>query len=148
FVIGDAIDTGLEVYGDARAGNYGEAAVGAVVLGCDLLKPCKLIDKGSEIAKPLGRALRKRLHAEGPPPPWMKKPQAHHDLPQKFRDQFEARGIDIDDPKYGRWVEGGPVGDHQKWSTRFNQEWEVFLQRNPSAEEIMEQMRDMRKRYR
>ena len=41
FVIGDAIDTGLEVYGDVRAGNYGEAAIGAVVLGCDVIKRAK-----------------------------------------------------------------------------------------------------------
>ena len=148
FVIGDAIGTGMEVYGDLRAGDYGDAAIGTLVLGCDVFKPCKVVDKAVKIAKPLGRTLSKRLRAEGPPPARMKKPQAHHDLPQKFRDQFETRGIDIDDPKYGRWVEGGPIGDHQKWSRRFNEEWEAFLRGNPTNEEIFDQMEDMRKRYR
>ena len=148
FVIGDAIGTGMEVYGDLRAGDYGDAAIGTLVLGCDVFKPCKVVDKAVKIAKPLGRTLSKRLRAEGAPPAWMKKPQAHHDLPQKFRDQFETRGIDIDDPKYGRWVEGGPIGDHQKWSRRFNEEWEAFLRGNPTNEEIFDQMEDMRKRYR
>jgi hypothetical protein len=43
----------------------------------------------------------------------MVKPEAHHDLPEVFRERFEALGLDIDDPKYGRWVEGNPVGRHQ-----------------------------------
>lgn len=45
FVIGDAIGTGMEVYGDLRAGDYGDAAIGTLVLGCDVLKPCKVADK-------------------------------------------------------------------------------------------------------
>ena len=148
FVIGDAIGTGMEVYGDLRAGDYGDAAIGTLVLGCDVFKPCKVVDKAVKIAKPLGRTLSKRLRAEGAPPAWMKKPQAHHDLPQKFRREFEPRGLDIDDPKYGRWVDGGPTGDHQKWSKRFNKEWEDFLQEEPSVQQILDQMEDMRNRYR
>ncbi|MYF29598.1 MAG: hypothetical protein F4169_12230 [Gammaproteobacteria bacterium] len=45
FAIGDSIDTGFEVYGDLRDGNYGDAAIGAVVLACDVQKLCKAVDK-------------------------------------------------------------------------------------------------------
>jgi hypothetical protein len=69
----------------------------------------------------------------GKPPSGMKDPQAHHDLPQKFRDRFQKAGLDIDDPAHGIWVEGGPVGGHQKWSREFNSEWDRFFRENPSA---------------
>jgi hypothetical protein len=80
------------------------------------------------------------------PPPGMKKPQAHHDLPEKFRDKFEAKGLDIDDPKNGRWVEGGPEGGHQKWSHEYNKEWEKFFDDHPNAskEEILEEVNKLR----
>jgi RHS repeat-associated protein len=89
---------------------------------------------------PCPRGLRGRM---GDPPSKMTKPEAHHDLPQKFRDRFERRGIDIDDPQYGRWVEGSPVGRHQNWSAEFNREWEDFFRRNPNASkaDILEFMR-------
>jgi hypothetical protein len=51
--------------------------------------------------------------------------------------EFEAYGIDIDDPAFGRWVEGGPQGGHQKWSKEFNTEWRIFFNRNPSRQEII-----------
>jgi hypothetical protein len=73
--------------------------------------------------------LRTRM---GDPPAGMRKPQAHHDLSQKFRDRFERAGLDIDDPAHGRWVEGSPVGRHQNWSPEFNREWERFFARNPN----------------
>ena len=51
FVIGDAIGTGMEVYGDLRTGDYGGAAIGTLVLGCDVLKPCKVGDKLLKLGK-------------------------------------------------------------------------------------------------
>lgn len=82
----------------------------------------------------------------GEPPAGMLKPQAHHDLPQKFASKFEAKGIDINDPAYGRWVEGGPVGNHQKWSKAFNDAWDDFFTRNPDATrgQILQEMRKLR----
>jgi len=91
-------------------------------------------------------SLRKRM---GNPPPRMKKPQAHHDLARKFRKDFEGVGFDINDPRYGRWVEGGPVGGHQKWSYEFNQEWKNFFgefsDKLPSKKQILENMNRLRK---
>jgi len=86
-----------------------------------------------------GGSLRSRM---GDPPSGMTKPQAHHDLPQKFKGQFEKVGLDINDPKYGRWVEGGKAGNHQKWSQEFNKEWENFFRENKdySKEDILDQM--------
>jgi hypothetical protein len=60
----------------------------------------------------------------------LKNPQAHHDFPQKFRDKFLAAGIDIDDPQYGRWVEGSPEGNHQRWTREYNDIWENFFKDN------------------
>ena len=87
--------------------------------------------------------LRDRMRA---PPANMKRPQAHHDLPQKFRNKFEKAGLDIDDPAYGRWVEGGPVGGHQKWSGAFQDEWEEFFATfpNPTRDQILDQMQKLR----
>jgi hypothetical protein len=76
----------------------------------------------------------------------MLKPEAHHDLPQAFRDKFEAVGLDIDAPQYGRWVSGNPQGQHQSWSDAFNQEWKTFFSNpeNLKKEKILEQMYRMR----
>jgi hypothetical protein len=74
----------------------------------------------------------------------MSKPEAHHDLPRAFRERFEAEGLDVDDPAFGRWVEGGPVGGHQKWSAEFNAEWRAFLRTNPNRGQILEFMERVR----
>ena len=100
------------------------------------------IKGGSRTTSATGR-LRSRL---GDPPSNMKKPQAHHDLTQKYRKKFERAELDIDDPAFGRWVEGGPVGNHQKWSAEFNREWGNFFKKNPNATktEILQFMKRMR----
>jgi RHS repeat-associated protein len=105
-------------------------------------------DVGKGTAKgpkaPKGK-LRDRM---GEPPKGMKKPEAHHDLPQadRFKSHWEREGLDINDPAHGRWVEGGPVGDHQKWSNEFNKEWDTFFKEHPEAtrEQILGKMNDLR----
>jgi hypothetical protein len=68
----------------------------------------------------------------GDPPPEFQRPQAHHDLPWKFREWFagEGRGLNVNDTQFGRWVEGGV---HQSWSRAYNNAWETFIQGNQSA---------------
>ena len=89
--------------------------------------------------------LRTRM---GDPPSFMIKPQAHHDLPQapRFQKYWDRAKLDISDPAFGRWVEGGTVGNHQKWSRTFNREWDNFFRRNPRAnrDQILEQMNRLR----
>jgi|GEM_PF-3123679 len=84
----------------------------------------------------------------GDPPSGLQRPQAHHDLPQadRFKEHWERAGLDNDNAAYGRWVEGGPVGNHQKWSAEFNREWDQFFERSPNAtrEQILEQMEALR----
>jgi hypothetical protein len=91
--------------------------------------------------------LRERMLQQNPPPKWMKNPQAHHDLPQTFRKKFKKAGLDIDDPAYGRWVEGSPQGTHQSWSPEFKQKWRDFFRNNPKAskEDILDFMKKLRK---
>ena len=90
--------------------------------------------------------LRRRMMEEGPPPEWMVKPEAHHDLAQAFRGRFEKIGLDIDDPAYGRWV---PMAEHRKLAWQFNQEWRRFFERfpNPTPEQVLAKMEELRGKF-
>jgi hypothetical protein len=87
--------------------------------------------------------LRIRL---GNPPPGMRNPQAHHDLPQRFRRRFASVGLDVDNPAYGRWVEGTPPGRHQRWSREFNDAWIEFFNQhaNPTRRQVLREMNRLR----
>jgi RHS repeat-associated protein len=73
--------------------------------------------------------------AMGDPPPGMVNAQAHHDCPWKFRAWFaqSPRGMNVNDPQYGRWVGGAANGPHQNWSLIFEQEWGNFIAQHPNA---------------
>ena len=73
--------------------------------------------------------------AMGAPPPEFANPQVHHNLPWRFRAWFagQGRGLNVNDPIYGRWVEGTPPGPHQIWSGMYELEWETFITNNPNA---------------
>jgi hypothetical protein len=73
--------------------------------------------------------------AMGEPPPGLANPQVHHDLPWTLRDWFagEGRGLNVNDPAFGRWVSGTPPGGHQRWTAAFEAEWRGFIGRNPNA---------------
>jgi hypothetical protein len=88
------------------------------------------------------------------PAPYKKmiQPEVHHDLPQnsKFADYFKRRCLDINDPRFTRWVEGAKgISEHRSWSPQFNQEWGDYIQNNPNAtrDEVLEQMIRMRYKY-
>jgi RHS repeat-associated protein len=66
--------------------------------------------------------------------------ESHHVLPQTLKDKFQARfgdGFDINNPFWGAWVK---KGEHQKWSYRYQKDWEQWLIDNPKAkiEEVMD----------
>ncbi|MEJ5347016.1 MAG: hypothetical protein WHS83_19085 [Chloroflexus sp.] len=69
------------------------------------------------------------------PPSSMANPQAHHNLPWKFREWFAGpgRGLNVNDPQFGRWVSGTPPGSHQRWTAVYEQEWAQFIRANPHA---------------
>ena len=69
---------------------------------------------------------------------------AHHMLPQKFKDKFGKAKININDPKYGIWLE---KKSHSKKSYEYNQKWEDFFKNNhnPSTEEIEHFMKQVMK---
>ncbi|MBK9258906.1 MAG: DUF4150 domain-containing protein [Polyangiaceae bacterium] len=88
--------------------------------------------------------LKKNL---GDPPGNLQNPQAHHDLPVKYQEEFVEHGIDINKAENGRWVEGTPPGRHQNWSKEFNDEWQKFFDEPnipKNKETILEKMNDMR----
>lgn len=45
----------------------------------------------------------------------------------------EGRGLNVNDPAFGRWVEGTPPGGHQRWTPAFRGEWDAFIEANPNA---------------
>jgi RHS repeat-associated protein len=80
--------------------------------------------------------LRKAMEKAGiKPPPGMKSPQAHHDLPWRFKDWFaaERRGLNVNDPQFGRWVEGTPPGQHQVWTRAYEDAWTEWILKNQNA---------------
>ncbi len=86
--------------------------------------------------------------AMGHPPAGLPNPQAHHDLPWTLRDWFagEGRGLNVNDPAFGRWVSGTPPGSHQRWTPAFEAEWRGFIQRNTNAsrQEVLDFMNQLR----
>ena len=66
--------------------------------------------------------------------------QAHHGLPWAFKDYFDAAGININNPFFGRWVKGGGNGGHQSWSYRYNKIWENYINNHalPNAADIID----------
>lgn len=46
---------------------------------------------------------------------------AHHNYPQKFREQFESAGIDIDAAENGTWVQ---LNEHRSGAKSYNTIWE------------------------
>jgi len=93
--------------------------------------------------------LRRHMEDSGVPKPLgFTKPQAHHELPWKFKDWFagERRGLDVNDPQFGRWVEGTPPGQHQNWSSEYNADWERWIRSHSDAtrEEVLQHLQDLR----
>ena len=61
--------------------------------------------------------------------------QAHHIFPQKYRREFKSRGIDIDDPKYGVWLD---KKTHLSGSHHYNAEWDYFFLNSNNANATVE----------
>jgi hypothetical protein len=57
-------------------------------------------------------------------------------FPQKFRAEFAEVDINVDDPRYGMWIESE---DHQDYAAAYNNAWEEFLKSDPTKEQILRQ---------
>lgn len=66
--------------------------------------------------------------------------QAHHGLPWEHKDYFGKAGLNVNDPKWGRWVKGGGNGGHQSWSKRYGNIWTTYKEAhpNPNADDIID----------
>ena len=160
---------------NVRQGSYGWAALDVVGLAVDVgaaivpglpggagtliktIRGARGVDNAGDASNTIeaGRAARSGTGTKGKlrdrlgdPPPWMKNAQAHHDLPQakEFQPHWKRAGLDINDPAYGRWVQGSPQGSHQNWSHAFNKEWRAFFKKYPEAsrEQILKKMDELR----
>lgn len=76
---------------------------------------------------------RYNLLAKEPHPTTTGKYQAHHMLPQKFEQQFNAAGLNIHSPIFLRWwcSTKGVATNHQSQAYAYNQLWENFFTNNP-----------------
>jgi hypothetical protein len=85
------------------------------------------------IAPPTNRSgLRQAMEQQGGKPTGFVELQAHHELPWDLKDWFagEGRGLNVNDPQYGRWVEGAV---HRGWSSQYTQAWRDFQRLFPNA---------------
>lgn len=77
----------------------------------------------------------------------MQNPQGHHNLPWKFREWFagEGRGLNVNNPQFGRWVEGTPPGTHQNWTRAYEDEWTTFIENNRTAsrQEVLDHLDEL-----
>ena len=55
---------------------------------------------------------------------------AHHVFPQKYIDYFKRAGININDPRFGAWVD---KSIHRGFSYEYNQDWVEFIRANQNA---------------
>ena len=136
--VADAANASLQL----SEGKYGEAFVSALGLIPYVGDVAKVTRVGKDLriisdaveGASYTKSLRKNLtRMTGLDPKDM---QAHHIFPKKFRDYFEKRGIDIDDPHFGVWLENHW---HLSKAKAYNEEWEKFKITNPNAtsEDIM-----------
>jgi len=65
-----------------------------------------------------------------PIPSDLKNHAAHHMLPYKFRAKFAARGLDVNDPRFGAWVKTSRHQSRSPFSNNeFNAAWAAFFRR-------------------
>ena len=147
----------VDIAGDLHTVFSGNTSFGDKVAAIiDLVAGTEFNDKGkaeiaifidkSGIPQKITKSLRNNMKkATGLDPKDM---DAHHMLPKKFNKQFEKAEIDINDPKYGIWLEKKP---HYKKSNEYNQKWEKFFKgfeknnSEPTAEEILTFMKQVMK---
>lgn len=71
---------------------------------------------------------------------------AHHVFPQRFKNQFFERGVNIHDPRYLTWWE---AATHQPNARQYNLAWEKFRIEYPEATkaQILEKGKEMMRKY-
>ncbi|MXY91958.1 MAG: DUF2380 domain-containing protein [Caldilineaceae bacterium SB0664_bin_27] len=73
--------------------------------------------------------------------------EAHHILPQEFRESFERAGVEnIHDPRLLAWVD---EESHRMWSHDYSEAWREFFigNQNPTAEEILKEARELSREF-
>ena len=125
-------DEGLERYLRGQLGDHAD----------DVLNR---IDEVVGIDPPTWRGgLRSRM---GEAPAGMVKSQAHHNLPWKFREWFAGAGrsLDVNDPRFGRWVEGTRPGRHQNWTRAYEDAWQAWIEanRNASRQQVLDYLQSL-----
>ena len=60
---------------------------------------------------------------------------AHHIFPQGFREKFDFKHIDIDNPKYGIWLD---ASIHRKGAYAYNEAWEGVIKNIKGIDDALE----------
>ena len=65
---------------------------------------------------------------------------AHHMLPWDQIENMEKAGLDVNDPKYGMWLD---AHEHLSKSHEYDQAWKSFFKENssPTASQILDEMK-------
>jgi hypothetical protein len=58
---------------------------------------------------------------------------AHHVFPQKYRERFLKKGINIDEPRYLTWWE---KESHRRAASAYNKAWDEFIRKNQTATSV------------
>lgn len=142
--ISDALNASVQF----ASGEYWDGAISVLatfpVLGdvsklTRISKDIRLINNAIESLnknKKWSKSLRSNMiQVYGEPPKGM---HAHHILPKKFEKSFEKAGIDINNPKYGMWLDAHL---HLSKAADYNIKWDNFflLNTNPNLQEVEEE---------
>lgn len=60
---------------------------------------------------------------------------AHHIFPQGFREDFDFKHIDIDNPKHGIWLD---ASIHRKGAYAYNEAWEGVIKNIKGIDDALE----------
>lgn len=112
-----------------------------------------LSSPGGPIQAPKSRGGLKSAMEKSSRKPTLYKVEAHHDLPWKHKVWFARRGIDVNNPAFGRWV---AASDHDLWHKRampkFNEFWENWFRTEPAGttftiQQIIDKLAEARQLY-
>jgi len=69
---------------------------------------------------------------------------AHHVFPVGLAEEFQKLGINVHDPRFGAWWNRS---GHLKKAYEYSRQWEEFLSRNPSLEQVLQFGRELGRKY-
>jgi RHS repeat-associated protein len=105
----------------------------------------KAVDKTKDLIQPFSKSnFRKNLLIQSGESGINK--EAHHNLPQQFKDKFSNLGINVHDPKFGSLVE---KMEHRQTASAFNRAFKQFFKESQviSYNQVLDRARDISSKF-